>query len=651
MSGNKNTGREEAGFETLMVELSTRFINLPAQEVDTAIEEAQRRVCEYFNLGISAVFQWASHDPDVFILTHLYRPGGGPEVPNRMAALEYFPWSLRMGQSHEVVAVDSVEGMEDADALRDRASWLHYGVRAVVNVPLSAGDGPTFGVMGFCDIRQERDWSEETVGRLKLVAQVVANALARKRAEEELRFSEQRLALAADSAGAGMWSLNMETYRFWITPPIRAMHGYTPGEDVTFERFFNLVHPEDQAAVQQALDQILETRKEVYVEYRIVLDGETRWLAARGRLRSGTGNGAVNEVMGVTLDVTERIQNEQRLKDALDEVNQLRQQLEAENSYLREQLRRDDGLDAIVGESMPVLEMIAAAGRVAPTDSTVLITGETGTGKEVLAQAIHSLSTRKARTMMKVNCAALPSALIEGELFGREKGAYTGAMTRQGGRFEEADGSTIFLDEIGDLPLELQAKLLRVLEYGQFERLGSNKTIRVDVRIIAATNRDLDVMVREGGFREDLFHRLNIFPIRVPPLRERGSDIPLLVWNFIHHFNGHMGRSISSVPDKTMKRMQAYAWPGNIRELRNLVERGVIISTGKALHVDVPENRGEATASGLDTLHEMERRHILAVLDKTKWRIRGSGGAAEVLDMVPTTLHSRMKKLGIRRGA
>jgi transcriptional regulator with GAF, ATPase, and Fis domain len=292
--------------------------------------------------------------------------------------------------------------------------------------------------------------------------------------------------------------------------------------------------------------------------------------------------------------------------------------------------------------------MLAQARQVAPTNSTVLVTGETGTGKELLAQAIHNLSPRKARAMIKVNCAALPAPLIEGELFGREKGAYTGAMTRQSGRFEVADGSTIFLDEIGDLPLELQAKLLRVLQSGQFERLGSHKTLSVDVRIIAATNHDLAAMVREGKFREDLFHRLNVFPINIPPLRERDEDIPILTWKFVTEFNEKMGKSIDAIPAASMNRLRHYSWPGNVRELRNLVERAVIVSVGRTLHIELPTIEREQSLD-FQTMEEMERIHICNALAQTDWRIRGERGAAALLDLAPTTLHSRMKKLGITR--
>ena len=337
------------------------------------------------------------------------------------------------------------------------------------------------------------------------------------------------------------------------------------------------------------------------------------------------------------------------LEQALAEVRELKARLEEENLYLRKEIdvavRAGSG---IVGESEAIKRTLVHVGQVAPTDATVLLLGETGTGKELLAWSIHSLSARRVRTMIKVNCAALPPSLIEAELFGRERGAYTGALGRQSGRFEVADGSTIFLDEIGDLPLELQAKLLRVLEQGEFERLGSTRTIRVNVRVIAATNRDLAAMVRTGAFRPDLYYRLNVFPVMVPPLRARPEDIPLLVWTFVREFAQAQGKTIEQIPKRSMEALRRYRWPGNVRELRNIIERATILSTGPALHVDLPRPLDPKGSSG-ETLEAVERRHIIAVLDEVRWRIRGDGGAAQRLGLKPSTLESRMRKAGIKR--
>jgi len=326
----------------------------------------------------------------------------------------------------------------------------------------------------------------------------------------------------------------------------------------------------------------------------------------------------------------------------------LKDRLEAENLYLRDQIDIEHKHEEIIGQSDAIRKVMLQVEQVAHTDSMVLLLGETGTGKELMAHAIHSLSGRKARPMIKLNCAALPATLIEAELFGREKGAYTGALTTQVGRFEAANGSTIFLDEIGELPLELQSKLLRVLQEGQFERLGSSKPITVDVRVIAATNRSLVQAVKEGRFREDLYYRLNVFPILVPPLRQRRGDIPLLVWAMVNEFSKVFGKKIESIPKKNMDALQQYLWPGNVRELRNMVERAMILSNGPTLVVDLPDSAATTTSTSM-SLEEMERMHILTVLEGTGWRVRGKSGAAEILELKPTTLDSKMKKLGIKR--
>ena len=347
-------------------------------------------------------------------------------------------------------------------------------------------------------------------------------------------------------------------------------------------------------------------------------------------------------------EIEERKKAEESLREALKEVKQLKDQLREENLYLREEINLIHSHKDIVGNSEAIRTVLKQIEQVAPTDSTVLIQGETGTGKELLAHAIHNLSARKGRLMIKVNCAALPPTLIESELFGREKGAFTGALSKQIGRFELADASTIFLDEIDALPLELQAKLLRVLESGEFERLGSPRTVKVDVRIISATNRDLARLVSEGGFREDLYYRLNVFQITVPPLRERREDILPLVWFFVQEFSKRMGKRIESIPQKGVEALQAYPWPGNVRELRNVTERAMIITTGPVLHLDVPKI-AQSGADQSGTLEEVEKRHIIEALNTTGWRVSGKDGAAEILGINPKTLESRMQKLGIQR--
>jgi transcriptional regulator with GAF, ATPase, and Fis domain len=347
-------------------------------------------------------------------------------------------------------------------------------------------------------------------------------------------------------------------------------------------------------------------------------------------------------------ELGERERAENALRKTFNVIKKLKEQLQAENTYLQEEINVVHNYEHIVGQSSAIRHVLSKLEQVSGTDTTILITGETGTGKELLAHAIHDLSKRKERALVTVNCAALPSTIIESELFGHEKGAFTGASVQRIGRFEIADGGSIFFDEIGELAPELQVKLLRILQEGQFERLGSSETIGVDVRIIAATNRNLSEEVQKGRFREDLFYRLNVFPIQVPSLRDRPEDIPELVWSFVKEIGRKLEKKIENIPGKIMEDLKRYAWPGNIRELRNVVERALILSVGNTLMVDVPKSVSPA-ATSIETLEQVERNYIVEVLEKTGWRVRGKDGAAELLGLKPTTLDSRMVRLGIKR--
>jgi transcriptional regulator with GAF, ATPase, and Fis domain len=347
-------------------------------------------------------------------------------------------------------------------------------------------------------------------------------------------------------------------------------------------------------------------------------------------------------------EIEERNKTLKSLREALKIIEKLKDKLHEENIFLKEEINLTHSHNDIVGNSEAIRTVLKQIEQVAPTESTVLIQGETGTGKELIAHAIHNLSPREGRVLIKVNCAALPPTLIESELFGREKGAFTGALSKQIGRFELADASTIFLDEVDSLPPELQAKLLRVLESGEFERLGSPRTVKVDVRIISASNRDLVRLVSEGGLREDLYYRLNIFQITIPPLRERREDLLPHVWFFAQEFSKKMGKRIESIPKMDIKALQAYPWLGNVRELRNVTERAMIITTGPVLHFDLPKiTRSGVQQSG--TLEEVEKLRITEALKTTKGRVSGKDGAAEMLGINPKTLESRMQRLGIQR--
>ncbi len=354
-------------------------------------------------------------------------------------------------------------------------------------------------------------------------------------------------------------------------------------------------------------------------------------------------------------EIAVRKDTEASLRMAFKEIKVLKDRLLAENVYLQREVAQKFNFGEIIGRSSAIAHVFDKIEQIAPQNTTVLLQGETGSGKGVVARAIHARSSRKDRPMVTINCTALPANLIESELFGREKGAFTGASARQMGRFELADGGTIFLDEIGEMPMELQCKLLRVIQDGEFERLGSPRTTKVDVRIIAASNRNLEEEIRKGGFRQDLYYRLNVFPITIPPLRARKDDIRLLVDFFVAKFNKKIGKRIETIPKEALEALESYSWPGNVRELESVIERAVIISRGSSLrildHFNMPLAASEASGSDLKALADLERDHILHVLQKTNWRVEGKNGAAAILDINPSTLRARMRKFGINRNA
>ena len=768
---------ERLRFETLLAELSARFINVPPEQVDREIEDAQRRVCENLDLDLSALWQCVVGTPGVYRLTHLYRPLGGPPKPEQMDAHEYFPWCRQQLLAGNVVAVSSMDKLPP-EAARDLETYLHYGIKATLTLPLSAGGGMVMGFLSFNNMRTERTWSEALVQRFQLVGQIFANALARKRSDEILRESEERLSLAADSADTGLWVLDCDSRLFWTTERAREIFGYSPDEVISMGRFVASIHPDDREFVRDTIERSFHEHEPIEVEYRIVLgDGGVRWIASRGRSYF-KASGGPDRLMGLSIDFTERkhteeelknsisllkatlestadgilvvdnsgkikdfneqfsrlwnippeiieeknddkvlkfvlgqlmapdqfitkirelneqpdavdldvlefkdgrvferysqpqkidgnsvgrvwsfrditahMQAKQKIKNAYEEIRNLKDRLEAENIYLREEINKCCELENIIGQSDVMKYVFFRVQQVAPTDTSVLITGETGTGKGLVAKAIHKASKRCDRTMVTVNCAALPAGLIESELFGRDKGAFTGSHAAQLGRFDLANKGTIFLDEIGDLPLDLQSKLLRVVEDGEFERLGNPRTIKVDVRIIASTNHDLKKEVQEGRFREDLFYRLNVFPLTMPPLRQRKEDIPLLVKHFVEKYNKIIGKDITVINTKVMKALKEFPWPGNIRELENVIERAVISTQGNVLQLAeaISINEAAQIQEPEEELADFEKRHILKVLKETLWKIEGDSGAARILGLKPSTLRSRMKKLGIRK--
>lgn len=504
-------------FEEFISELSAKFINLHAAEVDAWIEKALEKVVEFLEVDRSSLWQLNGENHDM-VRTHVYASPGLPMKagPNRLKKSDFPLMSHRL-QKGEILCFSSLDEFPPA-AKTEREYFSSIHVKSNITIPLSTRGSIQY-VLTVGALREEKMWSPQHVARLRLIGEILVNAMDRKKHEEEL--------------------------------------------------------------------------------YR-----------------------------------------------KIEEINHLKKQAEAENIYLRESMTLECGSDEIVGQSPAIQKVLAQIKKVAPTNATILLEGETGVGKEVFARLIHKLSARKNRVMVVVNCAALPATLIESELFGRESGAYTGALSKQIGRFEIADGSTILLDEIGELSLELQTKLLRVLQEGEFERLGSPKKIKVDVRVIAATNRNLTEEVRNGNFRKDLYYRLRVFPICVPPLRERREDIPLLVQVFVNEFAKKMGKNIQTISRKSMEALQRYPWTGNIRELRNVVEYAMIINSGTKLNIPLPQETA-VTDSPLQTLEEMEKQHILKVLEQTNWRIKGAYGAAKVLGLNPSTLYFKMKKMNI----
>lgn len=462
----------------------------------------------------------------------------------------------------------------------------------------------------------------------------------------------QRLADAIDQV---FWFTEIGPERvLYVSPAFEPIWGRTTEELYEDARVWvQAIHPDDRETTAAKFQCWLEGKNPAYrVEYRIVRpDGSIRWIADCGE-QIRDEHGALSFISGIAKDVTEEKQSKDTLERALSEITQLKKRLQQENTYLQEEITNAFGFDEIVGESDLLRLTLSKVEQVAQTDSSVLLLGETGTGKELLARAIHRHSRRIERPLVKVNCASLPSSLIESELFGHVKGAFTGALSDRLGRFQLADSGTIFLDEIGELDLALQSKLLHVLQDGEFERIGSTETAKVDVRVIAATNRDLRTAVNEGSFRPDLYYRLAVFPIEVPPLRLRRDDIPLLVWRFVTQKRAGLGKMIEEVPQKVMDALVEYDWPGNVRELENVIERSMILSPGKALILEnllhTPSQSGSFRTTSA-RLEDVDRAHIVSVLDECNWTIKGPGQAAERLALAPSTLRYRMNKLGIKR--
>lgn len=531
-----------------------------------------------------------------------------------------------------------------ADRVQDsfpdhREDLAKLGVESYLAIPVLDRAGAVMGHLAVMDTRPMHD-DPRVLSVFKIFGVRAGAELERQRMDLQLKDNEERLRDLFDEAPIAYVHEGLDTRFIRANKTAMNSLGITPDQILgTYGRSFIPDTPEAQQRIQNALASIgkgIDTSG-VILELRRKDNGKPLWIKWWSRPDS---SGTYTRTMFV--DITEQIL-----------VEQEKARLEAANVYLQEEIKTEHNFEEIVGAAAAIKKVLQAVEKVAATDATVLITGETGTGKELIARAIHNLSTRKTTVLVKVNCAAIPAGLIESELFGHEKGAFTGALARKIGRFELAHNATIFLDEVGEIPLELQTKLLRVLQEGEFERLGSTKTLKVNVRVIAATNRDLEKEVREGRFRSDLYYRLKVFPIPLPALRERTQDIPLLVSYFVKKFSAIMGKRVDSVSARAMEGLKSYPWPGNIRELEHVVERAIILSHGPELELGdwMPKGAVLAGNGSAVTLEEMERAYILDILAQTNWRVSGDRGAAKILGLNPTTLEARMKKLGIERKA
>ena len=495
----------------------------------------------------------------------------------------------------------------------------------------------------------ESSISQLEVNDQKFFTVILRDITEHKKSLDDLRQSEERFGKVFRVNPQPMSVTTLAEGRYIdVNESFLKMSGYSREEVIGHTSLELNVwgHPEARAAF---IERVNSSDSRVNFETRFqTKDGSTRVLLSSAEKLDIAGQECL---LVASSDVTERVAAEKALQVAHAELEELKNKLEAENIYLQEELKLDSTFGDIIGQSEAIKQVVFKITQVAPTDSTVLVSGETGTGKELVARAIHGASSRKDKPLIKVNCGALAPTLIESELFGHEKGAFTGAVARKLGRFELANGGTIFLDEIGELPSDLQVKLLRVIQEGEIERLGGTKTIKTDVRIIAATNRNLKLEVEKGNFREDLWYRLNVYPIIVPPLRQRKEDIPLLVEHFVNSYAKRFGKTITSVSPREMENLQRHYWPGNVRELANVIERAVIQTKGETLQVvDRYEPVQQKAATTARTLEQVEREYIVTVLENTGWRIEGPFGAAKIVGLNPSTLRTRMLKLGIQRG-
>ena len=680
-------------FQQLLFNLSAKFINLPADNIDGEIEDGLKLLGEFLSIDrlTLAIFD----ESRSMLVTSHYYTAPGITRPSANIVNTVIPWFFQQISNGKVAALEDIADELPKIAVKDMEYIKTYGIKSAIAIPLVL-DQTNLGCLFFSSIKKMLRLPEELIKQLVIACDILTRALWRKKTWEQIKKRRKFDQFLSEMSSAFIYtpSINIEdqinaylkkfgTYldvdffymrrlqkdkggygiiyhwlkeginipkKLWITPKnapwiFNNLHNNKPCNIYLLDDFPKV------AAKDKAMVDKMGIKSFLTVPFKRMDEFE-------GTIAIGTvvnsrkfSNDLIFQLQligEVFSSAILRRQAERKLQKALTQIKQLKEQVEAECSYLREEIKLTHNFNEIIGNSDTLKHTLFKVEQVAKTDATVIILGETGTGKELIARAIHHASNRKGRPLIKLNCTTLPANLIESELFGHKKGAFSGAHAARTGRFELADKATLFLDEIGELPIELQPKLLRVIQEGEFEKIGSSQTIKSDVRVIAATNRDLEKEVKAGRFRKDLWFRLNVFPITVPPLRERKEDIPLLVNFFVNKFSKKIGKQIKSIPKRVMNALNNYDWPGNIRELENILERSVITSRNYSLNIELPRIKEMPFESNY-TLDEMERRYIRDILDKSNWTIEGGRGASKKLGLKPSTLRNRMKKLGITR--
>ena len=649
----------KAAFQSRLAEVSSALLNVTAGNTNEIIADIQAIIGFDYSLDRVDV-AWHENALPGFGRTMTWSPdGSAPQAPKP----ESFPRAYQLIQQGEIIKFDTLDELPEA-ARVDRAQYEKFGVVSLLSVPLRIKE-TVFGAATFVD-HQRRHWDANTVSELQLLAHTITNAAVRQWSAVQIARREKDLARSQKVSKVGSYRLQatrnddesenlLNILNLTMSDQALEIFGIQPQSDPRAQIMAALdqIHPDDRIRVRELWRNTLQAGTEHTIEYRVVRpDGTLVHVQAREQF-DGIDDDGVITFFGTYKDITQWVESNQELKVALSEIEKLKDQLQEENVLLKDEVRAAHGFGSIVGESAGLRRVLMSAAQVAPTDVAVLICGETGTGKELIARSIHDLSPRKDKPMVSVNCAALSAELIESELFGHEKGAFTGAQDRRKGRFELADGGTLFLDEIGEMSGELQAKLLRVIQEGEFERLGGTKTLKADVRLIAATNRDLHDAMDTGDFRADLYYRISSFPIDLPPLRDRKEDIPMLAEHLVQKHAKILGKDVQAISARMLRYLQAQDWPGNIRELEGLILRALVSNTDTTL--DYVADGGELgnvlpdEQPGTSNFLDAQRRHIVEALTRVNWVIEGDKGAARALGLAPSSLRSKMKRLDIVR--